>query len=85
MIDLRHGDCLDVLADMPEASVDAVVTDPPYHLASISKPRPDLAGKGNPYARRQAQMASKGFTTETPAATHKPAPSSRLSWPPKRQ
>ena len=25
-----HGDCLDVLRTMPDASVDAVVTDPPY-------------------------------------------------------
>ena len=29
---LRHGDCLRVLADMPEASVGAVVCDPPYGL-----------------------------------------------------
>lgn len=29
---LHHGDCLDVLRDMPDASVDAVVTDPPYGL-----------------------------------------------------
>jgi len=34
---LYPGDCLDVLADMPENSVDAVVCDPPYHLASIVK------------------------------------------------
>ena len=30
MIDLRLGDCLDVLATLPDASVDAVVTDPPW-------------------------------------------------------
>ncbi len=36
-ITLHAGDCLDVLAQLPEASVDAVVTDPPYHLASIVK------------------------------------------------
>ena len=29
---LYHGDCLDVLADLPDCSVDAVVTDPPYGL-----------------------------------------------------
>ena len=29
---LHHGDCLDILRDMPDASVDAVVTDPPYGL-----------------------------------------------------
>jgi site-specific DNA-methyltransferase (adenine-specific) len=29
-IDLHHGDCLDVLRTMPDGSVDAVITDPPY-------------------------------------------------------
>ncbi len=33
MIDLHHGDCLEVLASMPDACVDAVVTDPPYGIA----------------------------------------------------
>lgn len=33
-IDLRHGDCIDVLATLPDNSVDAVVTDPPYGLAN---------------------------------------------------
>lgn len=28
--ELHHGDCLDVLRTLPDASVDAVVTDPPY-------------------------------------------------------
>lgn len=28
--DLRHGECLDVLRSLPDASVDAVITDPPY-------------------------------------------------------
>jgi DNA modification methylase len=31
-ITLHSGDCLDVLKAMPENSIDAVVTDPPYHL-----------------------------------------------------
>lgn len=34
---LHHGDCLDVLRDMPDASVDAVVTDPPYGLSFMGK------------------------------------------------
>lgn len=37
MIDLRLGDCREVLASLPEASIDACVTDPPYHLTSIVK------------------------------------------------
>lgn len=28
--DIRHGDCLDILRTLPDNSVDAVVTDPPY-------------------------------------------------------
>lgn len=32
MIDIRHGDCLEVLRGMADESVDAIVTDPPYEL-----------------------------------------------------
>jgi DNA modification methylase len=32
LVTLYHGDCRDVLATMPDCSVDAVVTDPPYEL-----------------------------------------------------
>jgi DNA modification methylase len=31
-VQLIHGDCLEVLRTLPDASVDAVVTDPPYFL-----------------------------------------------------
>jgi hypothetical protein len=34
---LHLGDCLEVLRTMPECSVDAVVTDPPYGLAFMGK------------------------------------------------
>lgn len=34
---LYHGDCLDVLRELPDASVDAVVTDPPYGLEFMGK------------------------------------------------
>jgi DNA modification methylase len=36
-VQLHHGDCLDVLRDLPDASVDAVVTDPPYGLEFMGK------------------------------------------------
>jgi site-specific DNA-methyltransferase (adenine-specific) len=34
---LHHGDCLDVMAELPDQSVDAVVTDPPYGLDFMGK------------------------------------------------
>lgn len=30
MIDLRNGDCLELLKDIPDGSVDLILTDPPY-------------------------------------------------------
>ena len=30
MIDLRQGDCLELMKDIPDKSIDLVVTDPPY-------------------------------------------------------
>jgi predicted methyltransferase len=32
-----HGDCRDVMRDLPDNSVDAVVTDPPYELGFMGK------------------------------------------------
>jgi site-specific DNA-methyltransferase (adenine-specific) len=61
-IDLRLGDCLDVLKTIPDNSIDAVITDPPYHLTSIVKrfgkedSAPAQFGTDGAYAR-----ASKGF------------------------
>ena len=37
MIRLLHGDCLDLMRDMPDNSVDAVVCDPPYELGFMGK------------------------------------------------
>jgi len=34
---LHHGDCLEVLRSMPDCSVDAIVTDPPYGLSFMGK------------------------------------------------
>jgi len=36
-VTLWHGDCLDVLRTLPDASVDAVCTDPPYGLGFMGK------------------------------------------------
>jgi site-specific DNA-methyltransferase (adenine-specific) len=36
-VTLHHGDCREVLATLPDASVDSVVTDPPYELGFMGK------------------------------------------------
>jgi site-specific DNA-methyltransferase (adenine-specific) len=61
-IELKLGDCLEVLKTIPDNSIDSVVTDPPYHLTSIVKrfgkedSAPAQFGTDGAYAR-----ASKGF------------------------
>lgn len=61
-IDLYSGDCLQVLPQLAENSVDSCVCDPPYHLTSIVKrfgaedAAPAKEGKTGAYAR-----ASRGF------------------------
>jgi site-specific DNA-methyltransferase (adenine-specific) len=39
-ITIKQGDCLEVLATLPENSIDACVTDPPYGLGTVK----DIAG-----------------------------------------
>lgn len=44
---LYHGDALDMMRELPDASVDAVVTDPPYCSGSISEAgRTSAKGQG---------------------------------------
>lgn len=37
-VTLWHGDSLEVLRELPDESIDAVVTDPPYNLSFMAKP-----------------------------------------------
>jgi hypothetical protein len=37
MIDIRIGDCLEVMPTLPENSVDSIITDPPYGLEFMGK------------------------------------------------
>jgi DNA modification methylase len=37
MIDIYHGDCLEIMATLDANSIDAIVTDPPYGLAFMGK------------------------------------------------
>ena len=62
MIDLRLGDCLEVLKTLEDNSVDSIVTDPPYHLTSIVKRFGKEGSAPAQYATDGAfARASKGF------------------------
>ena len=36
-VDLRKGDCIEILKSLPDNSVDSIVTDPPYGLGFMGK------------------------------------------------
>ena len=43
---VHQGDCLEVMRSLPDASVDAVVTDPPYDLTARKRGGPGVASAG---------------------------------------
>jgi DNA modification methylase len=43
-----HGDCLEVMREMPDGSIDSVVTDPPFSFAGgLSNGRTSVKDEGN--------------------------------------
>ena len=72
-VELRKGDCRDVLRAMPDNSIDSVVTDPPYALVSIVKrfggePVSNMhtqAAEQPPNRGAQYKRLSKGFMGKT--------------------
>lgn len=57
--DVRHGDCLEVMASMDAASVDAIVTDPPYGLSFMGKAW-DHGVPGEPFWVEALRVAKPG-------------------------
>ena len=60
LVTLYHGDCIEVMRALPDSSVDAVVTDPPYGLEFMGKEWDSYAPKDRKNAsvwdgRRQGQ------------------------------
>ncbi len=54
------GDCVELMASLPEQSVDAIVTDPPYHLTQAS--RGGHARNNNPDSPNgRHRIGDKGF------------------------
>lgn len=65
-IELRPGDCRDVLRSLPDASIDSVVTDPPYALVSIVKRfggENAAPAKGDVYGRASAGFMGQQWDT----------------------
>jgi len=68
-VTLHAGDCRVVLAALPDASIDSIVTDPPYALVSIGKrfgaegAAPAQVGATGAYARASAGFMGKQWDT----------------------
>lgn len=58
-VTLHHGDCLEVLRTLPDASVDAIVTDPPYGLGFMGREWDDLP-PGLPWALECLRVLKPG-------------------------
>ncbi len=58
-IRILHGDCREVLKTLADASVDSIVTDPPYHLTNNGGGPHNKTP--NAYSRAQAGAGSGGF------------------------
>jgi DNA modification methylase len=59
LVTIHAGDCLDVLREMPAASVDAVVTDPPYGLGFMGREW-DALPPGVPFAAECLRVLKPG-------------------------
>ncbi|WP_084526915.1 DNA methyltransferase [Kaistia soli] len=68
-VTLHPGDCREMIRRIPDASIDSVVTDPPYALVSIGKrfgkegAAPSKPGKTGAYARASAGFMGKAWDT----------------------
>jgi len=58
-VSLHHGDCIDVMRSLPDASVDSIVTDPPYGLGFMGKGW-DALPPGEEWARECLRVLKPG-------------------------
>jgi len=58
MVTIHCGDCIEVMATMPENSVDAIVTDPPYGLEFMGKEWDRLGGEDAPGYKEKPRMTN---------------------------
>lgn len=60
MIDLRLGDCIEILKTLPDNSVDSIVTDPPYGIGFMNKEW-DSPQKHKELIEREAKRSEERF------------------------
>jgi site-specific DNA-methyltransferase (adenine-specific) len=58
-VEVYHGECIDVMTSMPEASVDSIITDPPYGLGFMGKAW-DHGLPGIPFWKAALRVAKPG-------------------------
>lgn len=56
MIDIKQGDCLELMKEIPDGSIDLIVTDPPYKVTSRGN-----AGNAGGMFRKKINMRGKVF------------------------
>lgn len=77
VVTVHHGDCVDVLGELPDASVDAVCTDPPYGLEfmgrewdsfrpSASRLRTRVDGRTNPAEGKSVTTTPEAYVAGAP-------------------
>jgi DNA modification methylase len=71
-VTLWHGDCLDVMATLPDDSVDAIVTDPPYGLGFMGQ-------KWDTYASESGRAPSARAKFDHVGGNHNPSNSADAS------
>jgi site-specific DNA-methyltransferase (adenine-specific) len=59
LITLHHGDCLEVMAEMPDESIDIIVTSPPYNMGLV--PGGNGRGMYRPGANNKAGRFRDGY------------------------
>ena len=73
--ELHLGDCMDVLRTLGDASVDSIVTDPPYHLTTGKKggTGPASVNLDSPYGRSKIGTGFMGMTWDGGDVAMRPA------------
>jgi len=62
---LLRGDCVELMAQLPAGSIDAIVTDPPYDLTAVSRGGSPRQFVDNPYGRSRLGTDRGGFMGKT--------------------